>query len=169
MRKIILSLIAVMVISGVVSAQRLGHEHRGNRERASQPRVEQQRRAQPQRRVEAQRVQIRQPIRIDPRERDRNRGSYERERNRQRARVVVRMPRFRIYFPRLYFRYHFDRYDVAERQGYNDGRYAGEDDAINGRSYNPEGSSYYINSTRFQFSTGYRAGFYRGYREGYYQ
>ncbi len=61
-------------------------------------------------------------------------------------------------------------YQVAQRQGYQQGLYTGGSDAQRRQSYNPQRSRYYKNPPNNygnQYDQAYRSGFLQGYREGY--
>jgi len=72
--------------------------------------------------------------------------------------------------------YGYNTYEVARREGYQQGLYTGSNDARRGQSYNPQRSRYYKNADsgynssygpRGQYRQAFRDGFLRGYREGY--
>ena len=64
-------------------------------------------------------------------------------------------------------RYVFGDNVGADSQGYHDGLKTGEDDARNGRSYDPERSHYFKDAGFGNFAGAYREGFERGYSDGF--
>ena len=72
--------------------------------------------------------------------------------------------------------YGYNTFEIARREGYQQGLYTGASDARRGQSYNPQRSRYYKNAdsgynsrygARGQYRQAYRQGFLLGYREGY--
>lgn len=164
MKKLIILILTAFTVTGSAMAQSQDRKHDNQRpaQRVERPQRSDRQRVDRswQRMQRPEEVRQNQDRRYENRDRNRDRRTYPENRR-------GRTPRFRVYFPRLYFSYNFTNTGVAYNQGYRDGLYAGENDVLNGRPYNPELSSYYVNSNRFRYSAGYRNGFIRGYARGY--
>ncbi len=115
--------------------------------------------------------------RNDDDRRDRRSRDYRRERNRDyqrndRYRNNRRNEVYRNdgYYGRGGYGNNGNAYQMAQRQGYQQGIYTGGSDAQRRQSYNPQRSRYFKNppnNSGYQFDQAYRSGFLQGYREGY--
>lgn len=75
---------------------------------------------------------------------------------------------YRYGYPYGYYgQYVFGDSVGADSQGYHDGLKTGEDDAHNGRNYDPERSHYFKDAGFGNFAEAYRDGFDRGYSAGF--
>jgi hypothetical protein len=75
---------------------------------------------------------------------------------------------YRYGYPYGYYgQYVFGDSVGADSQGYHDGLKTGEEDAHNGRSYDPERSHYFKDAGFGNFAEAYREGFDRGYSAGF--
>lgn len=75
---------------------------------------------------------------------------------------------YRYGYPYGYYgQYVFGDSVGVDSQGYHDGLKTGEDDAHNGRNYDPERSHYFKDAGFGNFAEAYRDGFDRGYSAGF--